>query len=132
MANDDLPDFYEKRRVLYNDDVPVEEVIAMGRRFMEAEMYNDALEFFERGRSDEDTRRVAEAAMELGDTAIWLRCKRILREEPDEESLRAIAKRAEAQGKFMFAIEAYRRLGEEEQIERLRAALEEASERTPE
>ncbi len=123
MAKDALPDFYEKRNVLYNDDVPVERVVEVGRQFMAAEMYDDALEFFERSRSEEDTREVARRAMAQGDTAVWLRAQRILGEEPDEESLRAIAANAEEKGKFMFAIEAWRRLDDSEQIERLRARL---------
>ena len=123
MANVNMPEFEEKRELLYSDDVPVERVKEVGRQFMEAGLYSDALEFFERSRSAEDTRKVAGISLEAGDVALWLRCKRILGEEPDEQSLRAIAANAEAQRKYMFAVEAWRRLEDDEQIERLRAAL---------
>ena len=45
-------------------------------------------------------------------------------EEAALQELRAIAAKAEAQKKYTFAIEAWRRLDDDEQIERLRAALE--------
>ena len=120
MADSEQPEFFEKRRFLYSDDVPVDEAIAVGRKFMDAERYSDALEFFDRARSHEDVCRVAEIAMDNGDTAIWRRCKRILGEEPDAPALVKLAVRAEELGKYSFAIEARRRLGDEEEVERLR------------
>lgn len=124
MAKRDLPPFFEKREVLYSDDVPVERVNEVGRQFLEAELYNDALEFFDRTKSEDDVHKVAAIAIELGDVGLWLRCKRILTEPPDEPTLRQIAASAEAQKKYMFAAEAWRRIGDEEQVERLRAAFE--------
>lgn len=123
MADDEQPEFFEKRRLLYSDDVPVDEVIAVGHKFMDVERYSDALEFFDRARSHEDVRRVADLAMDNGDTAIWLRCMRILGEEPDAPTMVKLALRAEELGKYSFAIEARRRLGDEEEVERLRARL---------
>ena len=124
MAEEDLPEFAEKRELLYSDDVPMERVKEVGRQFMAEELFNDALEFFERARSVEDVRTVADTARDIGDTAVWLRCKRILGEEPDRETLLTIAAAAEELKKYSFAIEAWRRLGDEEQVERLRALFE--------
>ena len=127
MNSADLPDFSTKREILYSDDVPVERVNEVGRQFMAAGLYNDALEFFDRSKSADDIQKVADIAFNEGDVAIWLRCKRILRQEPDEGSLEGIAGHAEAHGKLAFAIEAWRRLGKEEQVERLRAASQSES-----
>ena len=124
MGKKELPPFFEKRAILYSDDVPVERVNEVGREFMEAELYDEALEFFDRTKSEEDVRRVADIAFKNGDVGVWLRCKRILTEDPDEQSLQGIAANAEAQKKYMFAAEAWRRLGDEEQVERLLAAFE--------
>ena len=123
MAQDDLPTFFAKRELLFNDDVPAATVNEVGQRFVAAERYNEALDFFEKSRNMEEVAKVAAIAFDNGDTAVWLRCKRMLGEEPDEGALQGLAERAEAQKKYMFAIEAWRRIGNEEQIERLRAAL---------
>ena len=122
MSSADLPDFSSKREILYSDDVPVEKVNEVGRQFMAAGLYNDALEFFDRSKSVDDVQKAADIAFKDGDVAIWLRCKRILRQEPDEASLEGIAAHAETHKKYAFAIEAWRRLGNDEQVARLRAA----------
>ncbi len=124
----DLPDFYEKRKLLFSEKARAKELRETGRQFMEAGRYDDALEFFQRCEADELARQIAERAMREGDTPLYMRAKKVLGEEINEEQWLALAERAEQAGRPSMASVAYRKAGDEEEAARLRELITAAAE----
>lgn len=121
MANKrDLPGFYPKRKLLFGARTSPEKLREVGEMFMAAERYDEALEFFERGRADQPARRIAEMAMLAGNVPLYMRAKRVLREQITEGEWTGIAERAEHAGAFSMAYVAHSKAGHEEEAARLR------------
>ncbi len=120
MSNDDeLLDFHAKRKVLFGEKTSPEKLREVGRQFMEAERYDDALEFFQRAEAEDLTRRIAEAAMEAGNTPLYMRAKKVLAEKITEEEWTSLAAAAEEAGLYSAALLAHRQAGHEREVARL-------------
>lgn len=117
----DLPAFREKRKALFSDKVSPEKKQAAGKRFMEAGRFDDALEFFSRASAQQDVQRIARHAIEAGDAPLFLRAKVVLKEQPTEQELSALASAAEAAGRKSMASVAHAVAGHEQEAERLLA-----------
>jgi hypothetical protein len=115
-----LPGFAEKRKILFGSRTSPEKMRETGERFMEARRFDDALEFFARCEANDRVRRVAAHAMDTGDTALFMRAKRVLREEATEAEWTELAATAERLRKPMMAYVAHRQAGHEEEAARLR------------
>ncbi len=129
---DDLPDLYPKRKLLFGARTPPERLRETGQRFMEAGRYDDALEFFQRADAKELTRKVARIAMETGNTPLYMRAKRVLREATSEQEWTQIARAAERAGLHSAAFLAHKQAGHEEEAERLRRLIPGAAVPEPE
>jgi hypothetical protein len=123
----DLPGFYEKRKLLFSEKARPEDLREAGRQFMEAERYDDALEFFERCDADDLARQIAERAMERGNTPLYMRAKRVLGEEISDGEWRGLAQSAERAGRLSMAYVARQKAGDEEEAARLKVQLAEAA-----
>ena len=119
----ELPGFTQKRRLLFSSKTTPQQMRETGRLFLEAERYDDALEFFERTEAAQEVRQIAQFALDRGDTALLLRAKKILKEKPTEEELSAVARNALAAGKKSMAYVAHQKAGHAEEADRLRAEL---------
>jgi hypothetical protein len=117
----ELPAFEQKRKVLFGPKTAPEELREVGRRFMDKERFDDALEFFARCEAQNEVRKVAHIALERGDTSLFLRAKVVLREEATKDEFLRLAKTAEQSGKAAMAALAYRKAGDEETADRLLA-----------
>jgi len=119
----ELPGFREKRRILFGEKTTPEQMRNTGRLFMEVERYDEALDFFERTDAEAEVREIAGVAFERGDVPLFLRAKLILKEQPTEQELSAIARTAESAGRRSMAYVAHLKAGHTEQAERLRTEL---------
>lgn len=119
----DLPGFAEKRKILFGAKTAPEKMRETGELFLEAERYDDALEFFQRCDADDLTRRVADRAMRTGNVPLYMRAKRVLREPVEETEWKELAARAEGQGRFSMAYVAHLKAGNEAEAERLKQKL---------
>ena len=119
----ELPGFRNKRKTLFGSKTSPQQMLETGREFMQAERFDDALEFFSRAQATQEVKQIAGLAAERGDTALFLRAKVALKEEPTEEELETIARNAEAAGRRSMALTAYLKAGRMEQAERLRAEM---------
>ena len=119
----ELPGFRAKRKVLFGEKVPAERRLEMGREFMDAERYDDALEFFARSGAKDEVLKIAQRAIEAGDTALLLRAKVVLKEAPTDEELTRVAQAAEKAGLTSQAYLAHLKAGHAEEAERLRMLL---------
>jgi len=115
----ELPSFRDKRRVLFSERTPSERMRQTGQAFMEAGRYDDALEFFQRCGADDLTRQVAERAMGAGDTALYMRAKKILKEDISDGEWTRLAVRAEEVGAYSLAYLAHLRAGHDDEVARL-------------
>ena len=116
----DLPALREKRKMLFGEKVSSEQRLAQGKRFMEAGRFDDALEFFSRADAQQEVQRIARHAMEAGDAPLFLRAKVVLKEQPTEQELSALARAAEVAGRKSMARVAHVVAGHEQEAERLR------------
>jgi len=119
----DLPGFWQKRKMLFGPRTTPQTMLETGKRFMAAGRLDDALEFFARTTASDEVRQIVRMAQERGDTALFLRAKRVLKEEPTDEELVAIARAAEAAGCKFMAYVALLKAGHQEEADRLRAEL---------
>ncbi len=117
--NDDLPDFHAKRKILFGDKTSDEQLRETGQQFMEAERYDDALEFFQRAEADDLARQVARRAMERGNTPLYMRAKRVLGEPISEDEWVELARSAERAELYTVARLAYQKAGRTQEAERL-------------
>jgi len=120
---DELPGFREKRKILFSEKTSPEKMRQAGEQFMAAERYDEALEFFQRVNAGESTRKIASAAMERGNVPLYMRAKKVLREDVSEQEwlqLAANAKRAEL---WSAAYLALTRAGREDEAAEVRRRI---------
>ena len=123
MSSEELPDFYEKREILFGDSTTEEEMRSTGEKFMRAGRYDDALEFFARCDADDLVREIIEDVKERGDTPVFLRAKRVLDEETSEEEWDELAQNALEHGSPSKAYVAKVKAGKEDEAEQLKERI---------
>jgi len=119
----DLPGFYEKRKILFGAKTTPEKMRQTGKLFMDAERYDDALEFFQRVEADELTREIARVAMEGGNVPLYMRAKKVLGEQISEQEWSRLAANAEKAGVYSGARMAHLKAGHEEEAARIAAIM---------
>ena len=112
--NDELPSFGKKRDILFSERSSEERLRETGQKYLDAERYYDALEFFDRAEADDLVREVAEIALEAGDAPLYMRAKKVLGEKVTEQEWLALAEKAEEKGMLSAARLGYERAGREE------------------
>jgi hypothetical protein len=120
---DNLPGFETKRKILFGEKTSDEEMRETGKQFMDAEHYDDALEFFQRCEAGDLTREIARRAMDDGNTPLYMRAKRVLEEDISEDEWNRLAQNAENSGKYTAAHLAHKQAGHEEEAARLRELM---------
>ena len=90
---------------------------------MAAERYDDALEFFQRARAHELTRRIAAVAMQAGNTPLYMRAKKVLGEAITDAEWTQLANAAEKSGAFSSCYLAHSIAGHAEEAARVRAMV---------
>jgi len=119
----DLPAFREKRKILFGEKTSQERMREAARQFMEAERYDEALEFCQRTEADELARQIAARALESGNSPLYMRAKRVLGEEIGDEEWAQLAAKAEKAGLFSAAYVAYVKAGREPEAARMRSLM---------
>ncbi len=109
----------EKRDLLNKSTVAVEQLLGWAKRFEENGLINDAADFYIKAGAVSDLERLAEAMRAEGDFFLFRLLRQASGHEPNREEWLDLAEKAEAAGKFAYAIQAYRQAGEEEHAERL-------------
>lgn len=118
-----LPGFYDKRRILFGAKTTPERMRQTGKLFMDAARYDDALEFFERCAAEDLARQIAQTAMKEGDTPLYMRAKKVLKEAVSEQEWNQLAAAAEKAGRPTMAYVAHLKAGHVEEAARLGQAL---------
>ncbi len=108
----------ERRDLLNQSVVSVENLLRWGREYEESGLIYDAVDFYEKANAREDLSRIMGEAVQEGNLFLYRRVCRFLAKDPSPDEWLDVAKHAEESGKLAFAAEAYRIGGDEEGIKR--------------
>ena len=118
MSN--LPDYKGKQKTLYIDSTPARTLIAIGERYLEEDRISDAIEFFQKAAYREGLEKILEIAVESGDVMDFQQVLKALGREATDEEWNRIGQRAMALKKYTFALQAFEKSRNEQEIERLK------------
>jgi hypothetical protein len=111
MAEKALLTCLEKRELLNESVVSVDKLLEWGRRYEDAGLIYDAVDFYEKTGAREDLTRLLDEAKLEGNVFLVNRVCKILKAELTSEEWFAVGEQAERAGKMQFAAEGFRRSG---------------------
>lgn len=106
----------EKREILNQSAVSVETLLRWAERFEEYEMFHDAMDFYEKAGAREPVKRLMAMAEKEGDLFLFRRASKALKLDPSTTQWLQLAQAAKSRGKMLFAGEAYRQAGVDENV----------------
>ena len=118
-----LPDPLKRRDVLYGQNTSAEVLREYGDLYLHEGKPNDAVEFFGQACYKEGLQRIRQMAIEEGDLFLFSRATEFLKEEVSPEDWRELGKKALEQGKHLFAMKCFEKIGDREGIEETRKKL---------
>ena len=141
----ELPNWREKKERLWKEGASAEEQVETGDAFFAAERFSEALDFYVRARFRDGVEKVRKEAVARGDWFLFTASRSFLGDAFSEDA-KTLARNAFESGKFLFALSAYRDVGDEDAAEKtlvkirevfpdseiLLATLDETDEGTPE
>src|SRR5690242_15721524 len=95
--------YIKKRDTLHSEKSSAATLSQIGRDFLAAERFSDALDFFEKARDTENIKKIKNIALERGDTFLLARLDRFDRTLISTAEWEATAKKAESIGRGSMA-----------------------------
>ena len=114
MAKNSTLSCLEKRDLLNQAAVSIDTLVRWGEQYEAMGLVHDAVDFFAKAHASEAIERLLPIALEEGDLFLFKRLCRFLGREITRDEWLQLAAKAEEQGKFRFAAEAYRSAGDED------------------
>jgi len=121
MSN--LPDYKGKQKILYIDSTPARTLISIGERYLEEDRISDAIEFFQKAAYREGLEKIQEIAVESGDVMDFQQVLKALGREATDEEWNRIGQRAMALKKYTFALQAFEKSRNEQEMARLKEKI---------
>jgi len=121
MSN--LPDYKGKQKVLYIESTPAMTLTSMGERYLEEDRISDAIEFFQKAAYREGLEKILEIAVESGDVMDFQQVLKALGREATDEEWNRIGQRAMALKKYAFALQAFEKSRNEQEMARLKEKI---------
>ena len=118
-----LPDPLKRRDILYGQNSSAEVLREYGDLHLYEGKPNDAVEFFGQACYKEGLQRIRHMAMEEGDLFLFSRAMEFLQEEVFPEDWRKLGKKALEQGKHLFALKCFEKIGDREGIQETRKRM---------
>lgn len=118
MKERSLP-YLKKRDILNNPQADAQKLKILGETYFSMDLLHDAFAFYEKAQDLSGVEVIFEKAFEEGDVFLVKQTCKILGKSLSREEWAKLGKIAEEQGKFFFALEAYREAGEEDEAGRL-------------
>jgi tetratricopeptide (TPR) repeat protein len=122
-----LPDPLKRRDILYGKNTPAEVLREYGDLYLHEGKPNDAVEFFGQACYKEGLQRIRQMAIEEGDLFLFSRAAEFLQEEISPEDWKKLGKKALEQGKYLFALKCFEKIGDRAGIEETRKKLGETT-----
>jgi hypothetical protein len=111
MPRSSLLGCLEKREILNQPAVSVESLTRWGHLFCEADLFHDAMDFFEKAGAQEPLRNLLTLAREEGNLFLFKRACKALKLDPEVDQWLDLATNAKDRGLLLYAAEALRMAG---------------------
>ena len=121
-----LPNSISKRDLLHGAKVlDSATYLAHGQRYVAAEQYSDAVDFFSKAGAEDELKKLAAKMIEEGDSFLLLKIMHFAHGLVSDSDVERCAENAEKFGKIRYAILGYQKLDNEEKVEELKASISE-------
>lgn len=112
-------DYLVKRDLLNNPSCYKNVLLDGANSCLEDEFLHDALEFFKKAKESAGIEQILKQAIEDGDVFLVAHALEALKKEFSNDEWINVGRRAESLGKYVFAAQAYRKAGADEEAARL-------------
>ena len=125
MKKNALPNSRQKRKLLFDKNIPSERLISCGELYLREGRLNEAAELFARASHEEGMARLRALAVEQGDSFLYGVASKGSEKRDDPDAWETLGKKAMELEKYSYAIRAFRRSGNEEALKAAEEALKE-------
>ena len=115
----------QKRKLLFDRNIPSERLISCGELLLREGRLNEAAELFGRASHEEGLAQIRALALEQGDSYLYGVASKGSEEGDDREAWETLGKKAMELEKYSHAIRAFRKSGNEGALEAAEEALKE-------
>jgi tetratricopeptide (TPR) repeat protein len=125
MKKNALPDSQQKRKLLFDKNIPSERLISCGELYLREGRLNETAELFARASHKEGLAQLRALAVEQGDSFLYGVASKGSEEGDNREAWETLGKKAMALEKYSHAIRAFRKSENAEALEAAAEALKE-------
>jgi len=125
MKKNALPNSRQKRKLLFDKNIPSERLISCGELYLREGRLNEAAELFARASHAEGMAQLRALALEQGDSFLYRVASKGSEEGDDREAWETLGKKAMELKKYSHAIRAFRKSENEEALQAAEKALKE-------
>jgi tetratricopeptide (TPR) repeat protein len=125
MKKNVLPNSQQKRKLLFDKNIPSERLVSCGELYLREGRLNEAAELFARASHAEGLAQLRSLAVEQGDSFLYGVASKGSEEGDDREVWETLGKKAMELEKYSHAIQAFRRSENAEALEAAEEALKE-------
>jgi cytochrome c-type biogenesis protein CcmH/NrfG len=125
MKKSNLPDSQKKRKLLFDEKIPRERLIAFGEMFLDEGRVNEAAELFLKASHKEGLDRLKALAIEQGDSFLYGLVSKDSQDGDLTEDWGNLGKKAMEHKKYSHALRAFRNSGDQELLKAAEEALKE-------
>ena len=125
MKKNALLNSQQKRKLLFDKNIPSERLISCGELYLREGCLNEAAELFARASHEEGLAQIRALALEQGDSFLYGVASKGSEEGDDREAWETLGKKAMELAKYSHAIRAFRKSENEEALEAAEEALKE-------
>ena len=125
MKKNALPDSRQKRKLLFDKNIPSERLISCGELYLREGRLNEAAELFARASHEEGMAQLRALALEQGDSFLYGVASKASEEGDDREAWETLGKKAMELKQYSHAIRAFRKSENEEALQAAEEALKE-------
>lgn len=125
MKKNLLPNSQQKRKLLFDTNIPSERLISCGELYLREGRLNEAAELFARASHKEGLAQLRALALEQGDSFLYGVASKGSKEGDDREAWETLGKKAMELEKYSHAVRAFRKSENEEALAAAAEALKE-------
>lgn len=107
MVMKGIPNYLEKRKILYSKGSSPDKLKEMGDLFLRHDQWNDAIDFYEKAGYREGLEEILRLSKDLGDFFMFRRIVEILKVDLSNDEWESLGDRAMELGRFQDARKAY-------------------------
>lgn len=125
MKKNALPNSQQKRKLLFDQNIPSEPLISCGELYLREGRLTEAVELFARASHEEGLAQIRALALEQGDSFLYAVASKGSEDGDDLEAWETLGKKAMELEKYSHAVRAFRKSENEEALEAAEEALKE-------